>query len=420
MNDRSSNKTTVDGARAETRSDPAERQTLVHDAVWKPELAERLHELLYDRELGVDELDARLSELKLQHGDCVHQVLLHILSHLKFEPAEAQDHWRRILAHRLDLQRRLDEPVDLRVALTSYFVQVNRQLETPKVIELKLFEQTQASAYRDELTGLHNYRLFREYLTQEITRSEAHSMPLSVVMIDVDNFKAYNDRNGHETGNDALALIARLLRRSLRKGDLAARYGGEEFVLILPMTSKTTADQVAEQARSAIEQYSFHNGNYQPGGRLTVSMGIATFPADAREFSGLVRQADRAMYIAKSSGKNQVQLFGQNRRSFERVPAALDGEYRVLVAESHRLKTVDVSEKGLRFYTDRSIPVGSLIDFRVNLGHPGKSITACGRVVHVAELPDGRFQTALRVTDMEAADQSALLEFLRSAETAEE
>jgi len=418
MSERSSIETTVDRVRAESPVGPEGSQTMLHDAVWKPELAERLYELLYDRELGVDALDGELSELRLQHGDCVHQVLLHILSHLRFEPDEARDHWRRILAHRLDLQRRLDEPVDLRVALTSYFVQVNRQLQTPKVIELKLFEQTQASAYRDELTGLHNYRLFREYLTQEITRSEAHGVPLSVVMVDVDNFKMYNDRNGHETGNDALSLVARLLRRTLRKGDLAARYGGEEFVLILPMTAKTAASQVAEEARSAIEQYSFHNGNYQPGGCLSVSMGVATFPADARDFSTLVRQADRAMYIAKSSGKNQVQLFGQSRRSFERIPATLSGEYRVLVAESHALKTVDVSEKGLRFHTDRPLPVGSLIDFRVNLGQPGKSVKACGRVVHVAEQPDGRYQAALRVTDMDSEDHSELLEFLRTAEDA--
>ena len=402
-----------------TESECAVTGTSAHDAIWKPELAERLYELLYDRELGVDALDGELSELRLQHGDCVHQVLLHILSHLRFDPAEAEDHWRSILAHRLDLQRRLDETVDLRVALTSYFVQVNKQLQTPKVIELKLFEKTQASAYRDELTGLHNYRLFREYLTQEITRSEAHGMPLSVVMVDVDNFKMYNDRNGHETGNDALSLVARLLRRSLRKGDLAARYGGEEFVLILPMTSKTTASEVAEGARAAVEAYSFHNGNYQPGGRLSVSMGVATFPADARDFSTLVRQADRALYIAKSNGKNQVQLFGQNRRSFERVEAALSGEYRVLVPQSHPLRTVDVSEKGLRFNTDRPLPVGALIDFRVAL-ESGKTVTACGRVVHVAEQPDGRYQAALRVTDMESADHSDLLEFLRSSQIVEE
>jgi c-di-GMP-binding flagellar brake protein YcgR len=184
------------------------------------------------------------------------------------------------------------------------------------------------------------------------------------------------------------------------------------------MTSKTVASEVAEGARRVIEQYSFHNGGQQPGGSLTVSLGVATFPADAREFSSLVRQADRAMYVAKSSGKNQVQLFGQNRRSYDRVPAALSGEYRVLVAESHALKTVDVSERGLRFHTDRPLPVGSLIDFRVDLGHPGKSVTACGRVVHVAEQPDGRYQAALRVTDMDAADQSELLEFLRATEAA--
>jgi diguanylate cyclase (GGDEF)-like protein len=385
----------------------------VQGAVGHPELVETLYVLLYDKGLGAEQIDAELGTLSLTHGDTVYSVMIHLFSHLRFAPTEALGHWHNILAHRLDLQERLGEKVDLRVALTSYFVQVNRQLQNPKIIELKLFEQTQASAYRDELTGLHNYRLFREYLTQEITRSEQHGTPLSIVMIDVDNFKLYNDLNGHETGNDALALVARLLKRSLRKGDLAARYGGEEFVLILPMTSKTVAHQVAETARLNIENYSFHNDAQQPMGSLTVSMGVATFPADAHDPSGLVRQADRAMYVAKSSGKNQVQLYGQSRRSFQRVAAALKGEYRVLVAEAHPLLTVDVSEKGLRFYADRPLPVGALIDFRVNLAPSERTVNACGRVVHVSEQSDGRYQAALRVTDMEPADHEALMAYLR-------
>ena len=398
---------------AETPPDIAAPQAGIYGAIERPEIVETLFALLYEQDLGSEHLDAELVTLSLCHGESVYSVLIHLLSHLKFEPAEAHEHWRNILAHRLDLQQRLASAVDLRVALTSYFVQVNRQLRNPKIIELKLFEQTQASAYRDELTGLHNYRLFREYLTQEITRSEQHATPLSLVMIDVDNFKMYNDRNGHETGNDALALIAQLLKRSLRKGDLAARYGGEEFALILPMTSKTTAHQVAERARSTIEQHSFHNDVHQPSGSLTVSIGVATFPADAADFSGLVRQADRAMYIAKSSGKNQVQLYGRSRRSFQRVAASLSGEYRVLVAEAHPLVTVDVSEKGLRFNADRPLPVGALIDFRLNVSDIGRSVAACGRVVHVSEQPDGRYQAALRITDMEPADHDALLDYLR-------
>lgn len=381
------------------------------EAGWTPELVERLYALLYATERGGEALDAEIAELRSHYGDTVYSELIYLLSHLRFDADEAKRHWEQILVHRAQMGQRLGAPVDLRVALASYFVQVNRKLQNPKIIELKLFEQTCASAYRDELTGLHNYRLFREFLTQEIMRSEQHNMPLSLVMADVDGFKAFNDRNGHEVANEALAVIARLLAGCQRRGDLAARYGGEEFALILPLSPKTVALEVAEQLRDAVERYTFRTDRGPAS--LTVSVGIATFPADAREVGELVRLADRAMYAAKAGGKNQVQLYGQSRRSFTRVEAALDGDYRVLVADSHPLTTINVSEKGLCFQTDHALPLGSLVDLRLRIPDTGRTITVCGRVVHVDPRPEGRFLAALRIADMDTPDQEALQTFLR-------
>ena len=143
---------------------------------------------------------------------------------------------------------RLGTEVDLRVALASYFVQVNRQLRNPKIIELQLFAETERSASRDSLTGLCNYRLFREHLDRELQKGRRVDSTLSLVMIDIDSFKNYNDLNGHEAGNQVLISIASLLRSSSRDVDIAARYGGEEFALVLPSTSKIGACRVAERA----------------------------------------------------------------------------------------------------------------------------------------------------------------------------
>ncbi|MEE9293327.1 MAG: GGDEF domain-containing protein, partial [Acidobacteriota bacterium] len=237
-------------------------------SAWNPELAERLYNLLYVDNTGPRNLDAALRRLEQQHGDAVYAELIHLLSHLRFAPKDARGHWETILEHRDQMGRRLGKEVDLRVALLSYFVEVNRQLHNPKIIELKLFEQAQASIYRDELTGLYNFRYFREYLVREIQRGERHMPPLSLVMVDIDNFKQYNDRNGHEAGNEALATIAGLLKEAIRKTDVSARYGGEEFVLVLPSTPKTDAHQVAERARENIESRPFPHEESQPDGRL--------------------------------------------------------------------------------------------------------------------------------------------------------
>jgi diguanylate cyclase (GGDEF)-like protein len=231
-------------------------------------------------------------------------------------------------------------------------------------------------------------------------------------MVDVDEFKRYNDCNGHEVGNQALANVARLLTTPLRKSDIAARYGGEEFALILPSTSKMNAQVVAERSRATIERESFTGEEDLPGGRLTVSMGLATYPADAANPAELIRQADRALYVAKARGKNQVSLYGQSRRSFGRVAVMLPGTFRMLSDESHELTTVNVSEAGLMFSTDKPLQVGTMLEFTLQTD-PDRQITAGGRVVHVEEGDDGTFRAAVHVTDTCNADRARLMALIR-------
>ncbi|MCZ6695151.1 MAG: diguanylate cyclase [Acidobacteria bacterium] len=385
----------------------------VQASPWNPELTETLYDLLYGGKTGPRGLDAALRRLEQQHGNHVYVELIHLLSHLRFTPQDASGHWKAILEHRDRMGRSLGKEVDLRVALLSYFVEVNRHLHNPKIIELKLFEQTQASIYRDELTGLYNFRYFREYLVREIQRGERHVPPLSLVMVDIDNFKLYNDRNGHEAGNEALATIAGLLNESIRKTDVAARYGGEEFVLVLPSTPKTHAHDVAERAREKIESRPFPHEECQPNGHLTVSLGLATYPADARSADDLVRCADAALYGAKERGKNRVFLFGENRRSYRRISAALNGRYCVVAAEYYPLKTVNLGEGGILFVVEQKLPVGSLIDISLDLPGSNRSIVTSGRVIRVEENRDGVFEAAIRIIEIGARDQTRLVSYLR-------
>jgi diguanylate cyclase (GGDEF)-like protein len=298
------------------------------------------------------------------------------------------------------------------VALVSYFVEVERKLEHPKVIELRLFEQTQASAYRDELTGLCNFRLFREHLAHELELAERYGSPLSLVMADIDDFKNYNDLNGHEAGNEVLKGVAEIFVASLRRSDIPARYGGEEFVLVLPETTKTNAQLVADRARCSIEAHPFPNREAQPGGALTVSMGISTYPADGSDSGELVRHADQAMYAAKARGKNRVYLYGEDRRSFSRIKAELDGRFCVLQPDFHSLTTVNISEQGLLFVVDQQLPLGKPIDVLLNLPESDREIVCTGRVVRVEELSGSRYQAAIRIVDIDTRDRDLLAGFI--------
>jgi diguanylate cyclase (GGDEF)-like protein len=373
---------------------------------------ENLFNLLYRIDLGNRDLESKLEDLEQTHGDEVYAELVYLLSHLRFPTRQAKQHWLQVLAHREAMEDRFGAPVDLRVALVSYFVEVNRQLKNPKIIELKLFEQTRDSVYRDELTGLCNYRYFRESLGREIHRSVRHSNPISLVMIDIDNFKHYNDRNGHEAGNQVLTTIAGLLRESLREEDVSARYGGEEFALILPATVKTGAREVAERVRRKIEDHHFPFEESQPDGRVTASLGVATYPADAREADELVRRADSALYFAKSNGKNQIHLYGQNRRSYSRIEARLEGTYRALSEETHPLTTVNLSEGGILFLVDRNLPIGTLLRIQLKVPQARQDISLAGRVVRVESTETGIFQIAVRILEIPAADWLLLSRYI--------
>jgi diguanylate cyclase (GGDEF)-like protein len=385
----------------------------VEEFEWNPALTEALFGILVS-DAGQSELDLELQKIERVYHDVVYSELIYLLSHLRFEPEEAKRHWQSIIQHRDAMRKQLGASVDVRVALVSYFVQVSRMLQNPKVIELQLFEKTQASVYWDELTGLHNFRFFKEYLSREVEKRERSGSPLSLVMIDIDDFKVYNDRNGHEAGNEALTTVARLLTESLRKMDIAVRYGGEEFAIILPATPKSGAQLVAERARESIERHCFPHGSTQPQGKVTLSLGVATCPIDARDASELVQRADHAMYAAKASGKNRVQVYGQGVRSYQRTSASLAGRFRMLATDSRPLTAVNISEGGFLFLTDVKLPPGSLVEIDLVLPESKKEITMSARVIHIKEKERGTFEVGVRSADMSRNDGALLAGYMRS------
>jgi len=159
---------------------------------------------------------------------------------------------------------------------------------------------------RDGLTALYNHRHFQEAFAVEVSRSQRSGKPCSVVFMDVDNFKAYNDTHGHPDGDRLLKTLAEILLSHLRCSDLAARYGGEEFVLLLPETPRLAALRIAEGVRGKVEQEHFPGRERQPLGRVTISVGVASFPQDGGDAATVLACADQRLYQAKHGGRNMV------------------------------------------------------------------------------------------------------------------
>ncbi|MCA9755504.1 MAG: diguanylate cyclase [Candidatus Eisenbacteria bacterium] len=167
--------------------------------------------------------------------------------------------------------------------------------------------QLREAAIRDGLTGLFNHRCFRERLDAELKSSERSGAPVSVVLVDVDHFKHFNDLNGHLAGDECLRFVARCLETVVSQVGIAARYGGEEFVLVLPGSDAEAGYEVAERLRVEIERADIPQAQTQPLGRLTVSAGVSTSPSDGENANALIERADERLYAAKSAGRNNVQ-----------------------------------------------------------------------------------------------------------------
>lgn len=175
-------------------------------------------------------------------------------------------------------------------------------------------ERLEELALRDGLTGLFNHRHLQESLDAELSRARRYEHALSLLFIDVDHFKVYNDKHGHPAGDRLLKRVAEVLLggrdsglpTQTRASDIVARYGGEEFVIVLPQTGLEGALVKTEHLRRVIADFPFEGASQQPLGRVSVSVGAATFPLHGSDKQQLIDAADRELYRAKASGRNRV------------------------------------------------------------------------------------------------------------------
>jgi two-component system cell cycle response regulator len=167
-----------------------------------------------------------------------------------------------------------------------------------------LYGHMSYQAITDGLTELYNHHYFHDYLGGALEEARRQGRSLSVLMVDIDLFKSFNDRYGHKTGDYVLHRVAQTIKATVRKGDLVARYGGEEFAIVLEGANTQAALEVAERIRKAVEEEHFlYDGRIL---HVTVTVGVATYPNDASSMDALISRADQSMYAAKDAGRNRV------------------------------------------------------------------------------------------------------------------
>ncbi len=172
-------------------------------------------------------------------------------------------------------------------------------------------------AITDGMTGLYNHRYFQESLERELDRADRLKQSLTLLLLDIDHFKKINDTSGHPAGDFILKSLAVLLKETARKVDILARYGGEEFAALLPGIDLKNARKTAERWRKKVQSTTFKRDKQSFS--ITVSIGMAAFPDDAASKKELIEKADRALYLAKESGRNQVRHCGDEENQKNRL-----------------------------------------------------------------------------------------------------
>jgi diguanylate cyclase (GGDEF)-like protein len=259
-----------------------------------------------DRPLSNAEADM-IETARNASGDRFHADLLFAITHQHFEPAAAKSIWNEILRHKYEMSKALKRNTRVVVAALDYLSNITGDIISTTLIAEDHVARIIDESLRDGLTGLYNHAYFFRRLGIELVQSLTHERPLSLMMLDVDHFKRFNDLHGHQEGDKTLRSVSMIIEAQTRDTDTACRYGGEEFGIILPSTSCAEAANLAERLRSAIE-------TAHPSPRLiTVSIGVAASDATARHtVQSIVKAADEALYRAKAEGRNRVAASGSS------------------------------------------------------------------------------------------------------------
>jgi len=348
-----------------------------------------------------DRLIKELNQIIEKEGNKTYSVIFHVLTNLDIEPEEAMESWAEIISHYERLVSILGRKVSLRTALCDYFCSIHRSLKNPKVVEIQVFEKTVKASRFDNLTGLYNRQSFDETLEREINRAKRHEQELSILFFDLDDFKEVNDSFVHQTGDEVLKQVAKIVLDEKRSEDLAARYGGEEIVVIMPETGKVDSLVLGERIRQRVEEMRIDLNGHTV--RLTISGGLASFPENATDAKSLLKCADNALYRAKGSGKNGISFYSQDKRRYMRIEIDHDVKVRELGFDDTQTQTgkgKNICFGGILFENKFALPIGTKIQLHIPHNH-NKPLFIIGTVVRVETFGSKQYDIGVSISFIE-------------------
>lgn len=345
--------------------------------------------------VSVASLAREIAKCMSHFGEDAYSAALHHMVRLVLPTAEAKKVLRDILAHHRRLAKQLGRGVSLITAASDYFTVFSSLLSQPVLVSTRVLKMREESAYKDELTGLFNRRYLNQEIPREIERFRRFGQSFSVLMLDLDRFKQFNDKNGHQAGDQALMCVAHSLNIAARLYDRAIRFGGDEFVMILPQAPLKEALLVAKRIHKAIcnQSIAFQGKMYACP---TVSIGVASYPQDAMDMQTLINRADQALYRAKQK-RNKIATYKDAKRRFPRFHLSRPVQLQMQAPQGGTQVGMakDISFGGVLCHTITPMESESTIEVLLSDSTLGISLPLRATVKRVEQVGDGEFHIGM-------------------------
>ena len=365
-----------------------------------------------------DSLIKEITDLSETKGARVYQSFFKSLTNLELSSDKARSYWFGVLEHKKQLSQTLQRNISLIAALSDYLSLHHDAEFSPCLIDTKIVNQIRTENVEDKLTGLNNRSYFDQVFEQQLSLAKRYNTDLSLLFLDIDNFKEINDRYGHQAGDTVLRNVASIIKQKKRQSDIAVRYGGEEFILLMPHTGNINGFILAERIREAIASRVVRHNDAMIS--LTVSGGLASYPVDGNTTETILASADQAVYLAKGAGKNLISLFKRDKRRFLRVkfdsPVYVK-ELDIQPTMTHLGEGKDICIGGILFESKDPLLLNATIQMYSQIGN-SKELFLIGKVVRVESYESGHYDIGVEISfnEMEKIAKEEIAGLIKSVQ----
>ncbi|MBU1078464.1 MAG: GGDEF domain-containing protein, partial [Spirochaetes bacterium] len=316
------------------------------------ELDNNIIEGFIDKSFVNKETQKKIDHLIDKYSKNIFSLIIYKVTGLKLTPSESKEIWSGIIAHKYHLKKSLRRDPGIYVSAVDFLVNMSsRHIKSPVVIDEKYFNNLKMNILVDDITGLYNANFFNKRIKEEISESKRYKSPLSLLVVDIDDFSKINEYMGVDEGNNILKDVGNCIQTSVRSSDVAIRYEGGKYTVILPHTGKKDALIVGEKLRIMVS-------NLKSSKKITISGGVATFLVDTKKDAAeLFNIANSALYRAKYEGKDRICDYPQEQRKFRRIPITEKLSIKIKIIKPALLqqkikKIKNISKGGLAFYIE--------------------------------------------------------------------